>query len=136
MQLFELFDEKEKYDEFHPHAWGYHLILDCRACDKSVVKSKERLTKFVEDLVKEVDMVSHGPLVIEHFPNRDPAKNGFSFVQLIETSSITGHFVDKTGDAYIDIFTCKEFSVDKALDYVKAQLKPISMKISYLTREA
>jgi len=136
MFLNELFDMEAKSDEFHPDAWGFHLILDCKNCDKAVVTNREAVSNFITQLVKEVGMKAHGPLQIEHFPNRDPGKDGFSCVQLIETSSITGHFVDKSGDAYIDIFTCKEFSVDKALEYVKAQLNPVSMKINYLTRTA
>jgi hypothetical protein len=30
----------------------------------------------------------------------DPKQLGYSLVQLIETSAITGHFCDRSGDAY------------------------------------
>ena len=52
-------------------------------------------------------MVACGEPKIEHFAANNPNAAGFSLVQLIETSSITGHFVDLNGDSYIDIFSCK-----------------------------
>src|SRR5690349_11692395 len=92
--------------------WGYHLILDCQGCNRSEVSNRGNLTAFVKTLVKEIDMVAYKETVLEHFATHDLDKAGFSLVQLIETSSITGHFVDKNGDAYLDIFSCKPFDIE------------------------
>ena len=59
-----------------------------------------------------------------------------SLVQLIETSSITGHFVDVNGDAYLDIFSCKPFEIELAREVVQGYLNPNKIKITYLTRQA
>jgi len=37
--------------------------------------------------------------------------------QLIETSLISGHFADSSNAAYIDIFSCKNYDVQKVLKY-------------------
>ncbi len=50
-------------------------------------------------------MGSYEEPVLEHFATHDLSKAGYSLVQLIETSPITGHFVDKNGDAYLDVFS-------------------------------
>lgn len=45
-------------------------------------------------------------------------KAGYTLVQLIETSNITGHFVEEDNSAFIDVFSCKEFDpkdVEKVL---------------------
>ena len=61
---------------------------------------------------------------------------GYSLVQLIETSSITGHFVDQNGDCYIDIFSCKEFDIETARAVVDKYFSPSQTKVTYLTRQA
>lgn len=116
--------------------WGYHLILDCKGCNRSEIASKENLKAFIKSLVEEIDMKAFGEPVLEHFATHDADKAGFSLVQLIETSSITGHFVDKSGDAYLDIFSCKPFSMEIAKGVVTKFFHPQKIKVHYLTRQA
>jgi S-adenosylmethionine decarboxylase len=116
--------------------WGYHLILDCRGCQCDEISSRENLKGFIKTLVKEIGMVAYGEPVLEHFATHDPDKAGFSLVQLIETSSITGHFVDKNGDAYLDIFSCKPFDIDTVKGVVTKYFHPQKIKTYYLTRQA
>jgi len=116
--------------------WGYHLILDCQGCDRSEIGNKENLKVFIKNLVEEIDMKAYGEPVIEHFATHADDKAGFSLVQLIETSSITGHFVDMNGDAYIDIFSCKPFSIDIAKSVVTKHFHPQKIKVHFLTRQA
>lgn len=116
--------------------WGYHLILDCKSGNLEKVRSAENIEQFVKTLVTEIDMVACGQPKIEHFAANNPNAAGFSLVQLIETSSITGHFVDLNGDSYIDIFSCRSFDIEKAKDVVKQFFSPSQIKVTYLTRQA
>lgn len=116
--------------------WGYHLLLDCKNCNIKKVKSADNIKEFVINLVKDIDMVAYGEPIIEHFATHDPDAAGYSLVQLIETSSITGHFVDKTGDAYLDIFSCKQFDVNTAVSVVNKYFAPSNVKVNFLTRQA
>lgn len=116
--------------------WGYHLILDCKACDIESVTSKENLEEFVKTLVEKIDMKAYGEPIIEHFATHEPKAAGYSLVQLIETSAITGHFVDFNGDAYIDIFSCKYFDVEVAKQIIAEFFAPKQIKTTYMTRQA
>lgn len=116
--------------------WGYHLILDCKGCDKEKVSSKSTIIDFTKSLVKKIDMVAFGEPTVEHFATHNPHAAGYSLVQLIETSSITGHFVDSNGDAYIDIFSCKPFSEKDALEVVSAFFNPDKVTSTFLERQA
>ncbi|HEY2810457.1 MAG TPA: S-adenosylmethionine decarboxylase [Rhabdochlamydiaceae bacterium] len=117
--------------------WGYHLILDCQGCDITKnVFSRENIQNFIKALVQAIDMKAYGEPLLEHFATHDPTKGGFSLVQLIETSNITGHFVDLNGDAYIDIFSCKPFSSETVQHVVDAYFQPVSIKLHFLTRQA
>jgi len=116
--------------------WGYHLILDCKSGDKDKITSGVNIKNFVKDLVPGIGMVAYGEPVVEHFATHIPEAAGYSLVQLIETSSITGHFVDLNGDCYIDIFSCKEFDINVAKTFVQTYFNPQQMRVTYLTRQA
>ena len=115
--------------------WGWHLILDCAGCNENI-KDGQAIVAFAKDIVPRIDMKAYGDPVAVHFATHDPSKGGYSLVQLIETSAITGHFVDATGEMYIDIFSCKEIPVDTAIEVVKQHFAPKSIKMHFLTRQA
>ena len=57
-------------------------------------------------------------------------------MQLIETSAVTGHFCDKSGDAYLDVFSCKDFDSEVAIGVVERHLQPDSIRKVELSRDA
>ena len=115
-------------------AWGYHLLLDCKQGDISSITSKENISNFVKQLVKDIDMVAYGDLMIERFATHDPDKAGISFCQMIETSNITGHFVDLNGDFYIDVFSCKSYDTNTVLDLVQKYFSPTNTSTKFIDR--
>lgn len=116
--------------------WGYHLLLDCSASPKELITDKENIYQFVIDLVDRIDMVAYGEPIIEHFATHDPTKAGFSLVQLIETSNITAHFIDKNGNFYLDVFSCKPFKNEDVIDVVNQYFRPEKIKMHFITRDA
>ena len=116
--------------------WGHHLMLDCRAGDLELVRDGENIKQFVKDLVNNIEMTAYGDPIVEHFATHNPEAAGYSLLQLIETSNIAGHFVDKNGDFYLDIFSCKEFDIEVAKDVVENWFNPENIKVSYFTRQA
>ena len=116
--------------------WVYHAIFDCAACDRDLVSSHDNIYDFIKALVPAIDMVAFGEPQINHFATHAPDKAGFSFCQMIETSSITGHLVDLSGDAYIDIFSCKPVDIGIAQDMIEKYFKPSKVRVNFLTRNA
>jgi S-adenosylmethionine/arginine decarboxylase-like enzyme len=116
--------------------WGYHLVLDCAGCDHAAITNGENIRTFTKELVKRIDMVAYGDPIIEHFATHDPEKAGYSMVQLIETSNICAHFVDKDDTMYLDVFSCKPFSNDVVMECVKEFFGAQTQRMTYLTRQA
>ncbi len=116
--------------------WGKHLIIDMSAGDKSAVRSGPVIAEFVRELVDAIGMKAYGGPVLKHFAEHVPEAAGYSLVQLIETSAITGHFCDKSGDAYIDIFSCKDFDAAVAVSVVERFFKPENVNMIVLARQA
>jgi S-adenosylmethionine/arginine decarboxylase-like enzyme len=117
-------------------SWGYHLLLDCKSCDKERITNPETLKEFVKVLIETIDMKAYGEPILKHFAEHNPEVAGYSLLQFIETSSITGHFCDRSGDCYIDIFSCKSFDTEKAKSCVSSFLLPENVKMIFLQREA
>lgn len=116
--------------------WGYHLILDVKGCEPAYVTDPKRLYDWVKKLVEEIDMVAYGEPQIVHFGNKEPHLTGYTVLQLIETSNITAHFCDESGDAYIDVFSCKEFDKEVAKKVVNQFFLPEAIRETYLVRQA
>jgi S-adenosylmethionine decarboxylase len=116
--------------------WGKHLVLDCSSCDREAVRSADAILAFSEDLVVSIGMVAYGEPVLAHFATHLPEAAGYSLVQLIETSAVTGHFCDKSGDAYLDVFSCKDFDSEVAIGVVERHLQPESIRKVELSRDA
>lgn len=101
----------------HGKFWAQHLILNCKSSGNGAVKDLDKVQGFVDDLVNSIEMQKHGDLKIEKFGNGKLF--GFSFCQFIETSSITGHLCDESGDAYIDIVSCKAYQTRLVIECVQ-----------------
>lgn len=116
--------------------WGYQLILDLAACRIEAVRSAETIREFVGELVDGIGMKAYGKPILAHFAEHKPEAAGWSLVQLIETSSITGHFCDLTGDAYLDVFSCKPFDASIAVEVVERWFAPGHVTQSLVARQA
>jgi S-adenosylmethionine/arginine decarboxylase-like enzyme len=116
--------------------WGYHAMFDCASCDIDKITSKENGYNFIKDLVPAIDMIAFGEPMIEHFATHAPDKAGISFVQMIETSNISGHLVDVNGDGYFDIFSCKPVDIGVAQDMIQKYFNPEKIRVNFVTRSA
>jgi S-adenosylmethionine/arginine decarboxylase-like enzyme len=116
--------------------WGYHAMFDCSQGELDCVRSKDKIYSFVKELVPAIEMVAYGEPSIVHFAQHDPTKSGFSLCQMIETSSITGHFVDDNGDFYIDVFSCKTVDVEICKELINKYFKPKKVRTNFITRSA
>lgn len=112
--------------------WGLLTSIDLKSCDKSLISNSEVIYKFTKELVDLIEMKAFGEPQIEYFG--DGNKAGYTLVQLIETSCLTAHFCDETGDAYIDIFSCKEYPPNIAADMTKSYFRAESMQFTTLNR--
>jgi S-adenosylmethionine/arginine decarboxylase-like enzyme len=116
--------------------WGKHLIVDMSYGKKERVSSADHIRRFAEILVEAIGVKACGPPVLQHVAAHMPDAAGYSLVQLIETSTISGRFCDRSGDAYIDIVSCSDFDSERALDVIKNMFEPEHMRYMTVVRQA
>ena len=111
-------------------------MLDCSQCDLTAITNPETLKEWVQELVREIEMVPYGEPQIIHFGHNEVHLEGWTVIQLIETSNIIAHFNDHTGEGYIDIFSCKPYDIEKALEVINRFIKPEAIRVNFVTRQA
>lgn len=99
-----------------PVIFGWELILDLYDCNANIAEA-ETLRHYIELLCEMLHMKRFGPAMVKHFGHNDKRTSGYTVVQLIETSSITGHFSDAYRTAHINIFSCREFDYERVLNF-------------------
>lgn len=116
--------------------WGYQLVLDCADSDRLSISNVEHVRDFVKTLLVRIDMLPIGPTHIEYTAAEFPDKAGLTAIQIIVTSTIVAHFIDSTGDLYLDVFSCKQFNIETVVDTVNEYFKPKKIRTNFLTRQA
>ena len=114
--------------------WGHHLLLNARGCVSNTIRNKATIETFSRDLVKKIDMVPYGQPQVVMFGTGN--KKGYTLVQLIETSNITGHFVEETDDMYLDVFSCKTFDPKTVKEVVEYYFAPKDVDTMFVSRDA
>ncbi len=121
--------------EFNSHnAWGLHTTVDLKNCDPDLIRSADAIRDYVIQLCDLIEMNRFGDPIIVDF-GRNPEVAGYSMVQLIETSNISGHFANIDNSAYIDIFSCKLYNPYLVAEFTKTFFKGGNYIINILLRQ-
>ena len=110
--------------------WGKETIINLYECESV---SKGLLKKYAKELCKLIDMTPYGKPLTPYFGN-DFTK-GYTLVQLIETSSIIGHFAEESNSAYINIFSCKDYDELEASEFTKKFFGAKQIEVKILKRK-
>ncbi len=101
------------------NAYGMEVILDLYDCNPKTIRSGKAIRDFAVKMCKVLDMKRYGKALTPHFGHDDPKTSGYSLLQFIETSSITGHFSEDLNRAYINVFSCRMFDAARAISFTK-----------------
>ena len=101
--------------------YGPHLMID--AWSKSnALKSVERVYKILFDLPGIIGMNKIITPYVIPYVHEVPEDSGVSGFVMIAESHISIHTYPYKNYAFIDIFSCKDFDVEKAKEYLKKKL--------------
>ena len=125
----------KKKNKIKKRTYGMELIIDLYNCEPKILSSKKHLNDFIIKLCKLIKMKRYGKPFIEKFGFGKDFTVGYSLVQLIETSAISGHFSELWNSAYINIFSCKSFNVRKAREFTRKFFKAKKVKNRVLIRK-
>ena len=123
---------KQEFDDMK--AWGIQSSLDIHHCDPELIRDADAIKEFVIQLCELIEMKRFGDPVIVHF-GEDERVAGFSMTQLIETSLISAHFANQTNNVYLDIFSCKYYDPETAVQFAKNYFKGTDYNLNVILRK-
>lgn len=104
-------------EHFSEGSFGLEVVLDLHECNPEVIRSSKKLAEYATKLCRLLKMKKYGKTLLPHFGYNEAHTAGYSMVQFIETSSVTGHFSELWNAAYINIFSCRDFDTEKAIEF-------------------
>ncbi|WP_297455873.1 adenosylmethionine decarboxylase [Persephonella sp.] len=100
--------------------FGPHLMVDGYEANYETLASVEAITEFLDNLPKEIGMTKIMPPYVFKYDGGDkPEDWGVSGFVIIAESHISIHTFPEKQYFSIDIFSCKEFDMDKAVEIIK-----------------
>lgn len=118
---------------FGKEVWGYYTSIDLEDCELTKLNNEPILKEFAIELCKVLEMNRLGdPIVMES--GIGYKLYGYSMIQVIETSSVTGHFVNETRRAFIDVFSCKSYDKKKVVRFCKDFFQTEKAKVRSINR--
>ena len=102
--------------------YGKELILDLHHCDP-LTFTRKNIRNYFRKLCELIDMERCKLSWWDDYGRppeecqTEPHLKGTSAIQFILTSNITIHTLDLLNNAYINIFSCKDFDADAAMKF-------------------
>ena len=113
--------------------WGIASSIDIYDCDPVLIRSADFIKQFVIDLCDLIEMKRFGETLVVHF-GEDEKVEGYSMVQLIETSLISAHFANLTNATYLDVFSCKAYDPEVVREFAVRSFGGSSSSINVTMR--
>jgi len=101
-------------DEFGPH-----LTIDVKNASKEKLSDINLHFEFLMNLPKFIGMTPITQPYVFPYSGLVPEDRGITGFQIIAESHISIHSFEEKGWCFIDIFSCKNFDVDKAIEFTK-----------------
>lgn len=111
-----------------------HLVLDVLDVKNHTLKCKLCLKSFLVDSVEMMGMSAMMDPHIISFDNVVPDQTGYSGFVVIAESHLSFHTYPENNLIYIDLFSCREFDVEKLITYVKMAFNSTNVRIQVIRR--
>jgi len=100
--------------------FGPHLMLDCYGCNEKKLKDLDFVLKFLNDLTDLICMHKISEPHAINYPGNPKSfdKGGISAVVIIAESHISIHTFPSHRYMSVDIFSCKDFDVERTTDFI------------------
>ena len=103
---------------------GKHLIIDLKNCKNLEILSDTRfIEKFLLKLVDIAEMKAITKPKVLYYEHEDEKESGVTGFVIISDSHISIHTYPVKKTLYMDLFSCKQFDVEKIVNYVTDTFK-------------
>ena len=111
--------------------FGVHLMVDGYGCNRSALEDINLIYKFLDEYPEQMDMTKIMPPYVFRYNGSVPEDWGVSGFVLIAESHISLHTFPEKQFLSLDMFSCKPFDTEQAVEFIKKyfQIQKYEMKI-------
>ena len=115
------------------HRWGLDAAIDLFDCDPELIRDPSVIRACVIDVCEQIQMHRYGEPQLVHFGD-EPRVRGYTLVQLIETSAITGHFIEQANAVCLNVFSCSPYRPLQTTALCQQWFRARSVRVSLVFR--
>ncbi|MBD3379861.1 MAG: adenosylmethionine decarboxylase [Candidatus Omnitrophica bacterium] len=98
--------------------FGPHLMLDLRKCAREKLGDYGHIFKILYELPQAIGMTKITQPYVFPYSGLVPEDKGITGTVIIAESHISIHTFQEKDYVFVDVFSCKDFDVEKAADYI------------------
>lgn len=114
--------------------FGPHITLDLKGCPKEVLSDYNLHFNYLKSLPELIHMTPITQPYVFPYSGLVPEDKGITGIVIIAESHISVHSFEDKGYCFIDIFSCKDFDVERAIQITKDLFKPENCEINVVAR--
>ncbi len=114
--------------------FGPHLTLDLKGCPKEVLQNYNLHFDLLKNLPEMIGMTPITQPYVFPYSGLVPEDKGITGIVIIAESHLSIHSFEEKGYTFIDMFSCKAFDIDKALEYILETFRPTSYEKNLVQR--
>ena len=115
-------------------AFGPHITIDLKGCPKEVLSNYDLHFEYLKKLPSLIQMTPITQPYVFPYSGLIPSDKGITGIVIIAESHISIHSFEEKGYSFIDIFSCKNFDIDKAIKITTDLFKPESYELNVVER--
>jgi len=114
--------------------FGPHVTIDAKECDFAKMTDYKNIYDILNDLPGIVGMTKMTLPMVVPWLDKGATVEGYSGFVMISESHISIHTFPEKDYVFIDIFSCKPFEIEKAIDFFKQRLGIQKMTVNVVER--
>jgi S-adenosylmethionine decarboxylase len=114
--------------------FGPHITIDLKGCPKEKLANYDLHFEYLKSLPELIDMTPITQPYVFPYSGLVPEDKGITGIVIIAESHISIHSFEEKGYSFIDIFSCKDMDVDRAIKITLDMFTPSDYEINIVKR--
>jgi S-adenosylmethionine decarboxylase len=114
--------------------FGPHITLDLKGCPKETLSNYSLHFDYLKNLPELIHMTPITQPYVFPYSGLVPEDKGITGIVIIAESHISVHSFEEKGYCFIDIFSCKDMDVERAIEITLDVFKPESYELNIVKR--
>lgn len=117
--------------------FGPHLMMDLSGCPEEILSDLNLHFDFLNTMPERIGMTKITQPHVFPYAGLVPEDRGITGTVIIAESHLSVHSFELKGHAFVDIFSCKPFDIEAAMNIIEETFKPQSSQlyVTYRGRE-